>query len=123
MCRLSVCLIYEFQEKLGLSILAIFVGLGLFGQHLNLEYRLLIASTQKGDPLFERELLEDYGAQIIAHLHGNNVEMAIISRSGQPRVRLPDGVSFTHSAFWLRNGDSYDVYNLDHGEDNRLISS
>ena len=111
------------RKKLGFGVLAVIVGLGFFGQHLNLEYRSLIASTQKGDPLFERELLEDYGAQIIAHLHANNVEMAIISRSGQPRDRLPEGVSFTHSAFWLRNGDSYDVYNLYHGEDNRLISS
>lgn len=113
----------SFKKKLGLSVLAVIFGLGLLGQHLNLEYRSLIASTQKGDPLFVRELLEDYGKLIIAHLQDSNVEMAIISRSGQPRARLPEGISFTHSAFWLKNGDSYDVYNLYHGEDNRLISA
>ncbi len=107
----------------GLSILALVVGLGFLGRYLDLEYRSLIASTQKGEALFGRELLEDYGAQIITHLHENNVEMAIISRSGQPRAKLPDGISFTHSAFWVKNGDSYDVYNLYHGEENRLISS
>lgn len=113
----------SFKKKLGLGILAVIVGLGLFGQYLNIEYRSLIASTQKGDALFSREVLEEYGAQITTHLHANNVEMAIISRSGQPRKKLPEGISFTHSAFWLKNGDSYDVYNLYHGEDNRLISS
>ena len=106
---------------IGLPLLLL-VG-ALFMRHLNLEYRDLIASTQKGEPLFERALLEEYGEKIISHLHENNVEMAIISRAGQPRDRLPDGVSYTHSAFWLKSGESYDVYNLYHGEENRLISS
>jgi len=111
------------RRKLALVLVALFITAAGFGQYLNVEYRSLIASTQKGDALFAREVLEEYGAQIISHLNDNNVEMAIISRSGQPRKKLPDGISFTHSAFWLRNGDSYDVYNLYHGEKNRLVSS
>ncbi|MCF6274262.1 MAG: DUF2145 domain-containing protein [Robiginitomaculum sp.] len=106
-----------------LFLSALVVGIIAFGQYLNLEYRTVIASTQKGDALFSKQVLDEYGAQIIAHLNASNVEMAIVSRSGQPRKKLPEGISFTHSAFWLRNGDSYDVYNLYHGEDNRLISS
>jgi len=113
----------SFKKKITLALLVIVAGLGFFGQHLNLEYRSLIASTQKGEPLFAQEVLQDYQKQIIDHLLENNVEMAIISRAGQPRDRLPDGISFTHSAFWLKNGGSYDVYNLYHGEKNRRISS
>ena len=103
--------------------LALILGLAVFGKYLDWEYRSLIASTAKGKPLFEREVLENYGAQIIANLHENNVDMAIVSRSGQPRAKLPKGISYTHSAFWVKNGNSYDVYNLYHGEENRLVSS
>ncbi|HHL43771.1 MAG TPA: DUF2145 domain-containing protein [Hellea balneolensis] len=94
-----------------------------FMRYLDLEYKSLIASTQKGNPLFERSVLEDYGHQIRNHLLENNIEVAILSRSGQPRARLPEGILFTHSAFFVKEGDDYDVYNLYHGEDNRLISS
>ena len=113
----------NWKRTLLIGIPLALLGGAIFMRHLNLEYRDLIASTQKGEPLFERALLEEYGEKIISHLQDNNVEMAIISRSGQPRDRLPDGISYTHSAFWLKNGDSYDVYNLYHGEENRLISS
>ena len=99
------------------------ISIGLFARHLNLEYRSLIASTQKGNPLLPRNILEDYGQQIIAHLNETGADLVIVSRSGQPRQRLPDGISYTHSAFWIKNGESYDVYNLYHGEDNRLVSS
>ena len=111
------------RHKVLLGLLVIGVGFGAFARHLDLEYRSLIASTSKGEPLFSADLLADYSAQVLAHLQDANVELAIISRAGQPRARLPDGIQYTHSAFWLRNGDSYDVYNLYHGEDNRRISS
>ena len=113
----------NWKKNLTLLFLFFVIGMAIFGQYLNLEYRTVIASTQKGEALFTREILEEYGTQIIAHLNDNDVEMAIVSRSGQPRKKLPEGISFTHSAFWLRNGEGYDVYNLYHGEDNRLISS
>lgn len=107
------------------ALLAGIILLGvLFMRHLNLTYRDLIASTQKGEPLFERPLLEAYGQQIIDELSRQDVSLAIVSRSGQPRERLPEGILFTHSAFWLRGDDGeYRVYNLYHGEDNRLKSS
>jgi len=96
----------------------------MFGWHIHTVYRMAAASSPFGEPLFEREILERYGQEIIAELNSNDVELAIISRAGQKRSKLPEGVEFTHSAFWIRTSDgSYDVYNLYHGETNRLISS
>lgn len=95
-----------------------------FGWHIKTVYAGFVASTDQGDPLFERGVLENYGQQILDELADKDVQVAIISRSGQKREKLPDGVMFTHSAFFRRNDvGSYDVYNLYHGEENRLISS
>lgn len=109
------------------SFFLLFVFASMFGWHVHTVYRMAVASSPMGEPLFERDLLEDYGEQIISHLADNNVQAAIISRAGQKRSKLPDGVKFTHSAFWVieqKDGaPHYAVYNLYHGEENRLISS
>jgi len=114
------------------TIFILFLAATLFGWHIHTVYRQVIASSPIGEPLFEREVLEKYGEKIIAELASNNVKAAIISRSGQPRDKLPEGVQYTHSAFWLYdpviddNGEEkpfYAVYNLYHGEENRLVSS
>lgn len=116
---------------IGLAVFLFFTG-GGFAWHLKVVYQSWVASTSKGDPLFERALLEDYGKQIISELASKNVKLAIVSRSGQPRKQLPGGVMYTHSAFWLyapkvgEDGEGiahYKVYNLYHGEKNRLKSS
>lgn len=103
----------------------LFVASSVFGWHVHTVYRSVVASTNIGTPLFDKDTLEDYGNQISQSLHKRKVKAAIISRSGQPRDKLPQGVMFTHSAFFLRDEDTeeYVVYNLYHGEDNRLISS
>ena len=105
----------------------LFVAGSMFGWHVHTVYRMAVASSPMGEPLFERALLEDYGEQIISHLTNNDVKVAIISRAGQKRSKLPKGVEFTHSAFWVlepKDGQPrYVVYNLYHGEENRLISS
>ncbi len=105
----------------------LFVGGSFFGWHIHTVYRMAVASSPMGEPLFERALLEDYGEQIISHLTDSDVKVAIISRAGQKRRKLPKGVKFTHSAFWVfepKDGTPhYAVYNLYHGEENRLISS
>lgn len=99
--------------------------------HLKTVYSAWTASTSTGEPLFERALLEDYGDQIIADLAREDVKLAIISRSGQPREDLPDGINYTHSAFWVYDSDAnsnggtspqYAVYNLYHNDVNRLKS-
>jgi len=105
----------------------LFVFGSFFGWHIHTVYRMAVGSSPIGEPLFPQETLEDYGQKIVAELTAKNVQAAIISRAGQPRDKLPTGVEFTHSAFWLYEprGDEphYAVYNLYHGEENRLISS
>lgn len=98
------------------------VGFGWLGWHVSTVYRGFVASTDLGDPLYPRETLERYGDQLVAELRSKDVQLAIVSRAGQPRRKLPDGVMFTHSAFFLRSGEGYDVYNLYHGEEDRLTS-
>jgi len=104
---------------------AVFIASSVFGWHVHTVYRSVVASTNIGTPLFDKDTLENYGNQISQSLRRHDVKAAIVSRSGQPRNKLPEGVMFTHSAFFLRDDVSQDyvVYNLYHGEDNRLISS
>ncbi len=112
--------------KILIGAIAAFVIIGsLFGWHIHTVYRQVVASTNVGPALFEADVLEAYGETITNNLRANNVKAAIISRSGQPREKLPEGVMFTHSAFFLYEPetDKYAVYNLYHGEENRLISS
>ena len=107
-----------------ISFFVLFVFGSLFGWHIHTVYRMAAASSPFGEPLFEREVLETYGQRINAELNAKNVDLAIISRAGQKRSQLPEGVDFTHSAFWIRQADgTYAVYNLYHGEENRLVST
>ena len=130
MYRLWVSLTYElslvtFQIKLILALIgALLVAVFGYGWHIRTVYAGYVASTDSGDPLFPRETLEDYGQQILDDLSRKNVKLAIVSRAGQTRDKLPEGVMFTHSAFFRQKIDGgYDVYNLYHGEENRLKSS
>ena len=111
--------------KLGFAaLLALLIAVFGYGWHIRTVYAGYVASTDQGDALFPRETLERYGAQLEAALRADDVQLAIVSRSGQKREKLPPGVMFTHSAFFRRNpAGGYDVYNLYHGEEDRLTSS
>ncbi|MDB2437170.1 DUF2145 domain-containing protein [Hellea sp.] len=106
-------------------VAALFIASSVFGWHIHTVYRQFTASTNIGPALFDDETLGNYGKTITAELRKNNVKAAIVSRSGQPRDKLPKGVMFTHSAFFLYQPETenYAVYNLYHGEENRLVSS
>jgi len=104
--------------------LALLVAIFGYGWHLKTVYAGYTASTDSGDALFPQDTLKDYGQQILNELNRKNVKLAIVSRAGQTRDKLPEGVKFTHSAFFRRNDTGgYDVYNLYHGEKNRLRST
>ena len=105
--------------------LALFIASSIFGWHIHTVYRQVVASTNVGPALFGAQTLDKYGKTITAELRKKNVKAAIVSRSGQPRDKLPEGVMFTHSAFFLYQEETQDyaVYNLYHGEENRLVSS
>ena len=104
------------------TVLLIIAVLG-FGWHLKGIYEGYVASTDRGAALYSAEVLEDYGKQITRDLKAKNVEVAILSRAGQPRKNLPKGVDYTHSAFFVRQtGGDYYVFNLYHEQENRLRS-
>jgi len=116
----------DLKWKILLGLLAVlFIASSVFGWHIHTVYRQVVASTNVGPALFKAETLDKYGNTITAELRQKNVKAAIISRSGQPRNKLPDDVMFTHSAFFLYQDEiqDYAVYNLYHGEENRLVSS
>jgi len=111
-------------------VVTVVIGSFAFGWHLSTVYNSFVASTSIGDPLFEPAVLTHYGNQLEDYLTENNVKVAIVSRAGQPRDKLPEGIRYTHSAFWVsrqalnpESATGYDVYNLYHGEENRLVSS
>ena len=105
-------------------IIGLLIAVFGYGWHIKSVYSGFVASTDNGDALFPRETLEAYGQQILDELTQKDVKLAIVSRAGQTREKLPKGVMFTHSAFFRRNDTGgYDVYNLYHGEENRLRSS
>lgn len=74
----------------------------------------------------------DFADQIEARLLADNVQTAIVFRTGRPRSKLPKGISFTHGAFWVQSDvrmsdgeirKAYAVYNLFHGEGDLVLSS
>ena len=101
-----------------------FIAVFGYGWHIRTVYQGYTASTDQGDSLYPRETLENYGQQILDDLKAKDVKLALVSRAGQKRDKLPEGVMYTHTAFFRRNAaGEYDVYNLYHGEENRLVSS
>lgn len=115
----------DIKWKIALALLALlFISSSAFGWHIHTVYRGFVASTDAGKPTYSDAVRENFGRQITQNLRAKGVKFAILSRSGQAREKLPDGIAFTHSAFWLVNDTGgYDVWNLYHGEDNRLVSS
>lgn len=115
----------DIKLKVLLGILgAAFIASAVFGIHLHHVYRGFVASTTSGEPTYPLSVRQSFGEQITASLRANDARVAIVSRAGQKREKLPEGIAFTHSAFWaLQDDGSYAVYNLYHGEENRLISS
>jgi hypothetical protein len=70
-----------------------------------------------------------FSKQIERDLAGKGARVAIVFRTGRPRSELPDGIDYTHGAFWtfvpitLDDGraiNGYAVYNLYHGDGKTL---
>ena len=78
---------------------------------------------------FAPEEAAGFSKQIETALAERDARVAIVFRTGRSRDRLPDGVSFTHGAFWVyqpirtATGDimrGYVTYNLFHGDGETL---
>ena len=66
----------------------------------------------------------DFSKQVERELASRGAYIALVFRSGRPRSDLPDGMGYTHGAFWIygpvaeadgSQGHGYAVYNLYHG--------
>ena len=80
---------------------------------------------------FAVEDAADFSKQIERDLAARGARVALVFRTGRAREDLPDGVRYTHGAFWvwseLETGDGrrlhgYAVHNLYHHEDDRRHS-
>lgn len=78
---------------------------------------------------FSAEEAASFSKQIEHTLAERGARVALVFRSGRTRDRLPDGVRFTHGAFWvyqpIARADGSDMrgyvtYNLFHGDGNSL---
>ena len=79
--------------------------------------------------------LEDsarFSKQVERDLAAKGARIAIVCRTGRPRDKLPEGISYTHCAFWAyrtittedgRTLQGYAVYNLYHGDGEKLAKS
>jgi hypothetical protein len=70
-----------------------------------------------------------FSKQIERELAAKGARLAIVFRTGRPRDKLPEGISYTHGAFWAyvpitladgRSTNGYAVYNLYHGDGETL---
>ncbi len=71
----------------------------------------------------------DFSKQIERTLAAEGARVAIVFRTGRPRDKLPEGIDYTHGAFWVyrdivtEDGErlrGYAVYNLYHGDGETL---
>lgn len=70
-----------------------------------------------------------FSKQVERDLAAKGARLAIVFRTGRARSELPDGISYTHGAFWVyspieledgRSINGYAVYNLYHGDGEKL---
>ncbi|WP_238934636.1 DUF2145 domain-containing protein [Maricaulis parjimensis] len=82
-------------------------------------------------PPWSVEEAADFSKQIERDLAARGARVALVFRSGRAREDLPDGVRYTHGAFWVyseletedgRRVHGYAVHNLYHYEDDRRSS-
>ena len=80
---------------------------------------------------FSTEEAADFSKQIERELAARGARVAIVFRSGRLREDLPDGIRYTHGAFWVYSEletetgeriNGYAVHNLYHGEEDRRTS-
>jgi len=80
---------------------------------------------------FPIEASADFAKQIERELAGQGTRIALVFRTGRARSDLPDGIRYTHGAFWIysqvqtEDGETlsgYSVHNLYHGAEDRRTS-
>ncbi|MEE2527128.1 DUF2145 domain-containing protein [Hyphobacterium sp. HN65] len=110
---------------------------GLTGIVLAVLFLVIVPNANAGSGAapanrFSVEEAADFSKQIERDLAARGARIALVFRTGRDREDLPDGVRYTHGAFWVyqpirtEDGETlygYAVYNLYHGEEDRLVSN
>lgn len=87
------------------------------------------SSAQSDGALLSVQEAADFSKQIERTLAADGARVAIVFRTGRTRDKLPDGIDYTHGAFWVyrdiatEEGGTirgYAVYNLYHGDGESL---
>lgn len=87
------------------------------------------ASGRAATAMMAVEDAAEFSKQIEQSLAARGARLAMVFRSGRDRSDLPDGISYTHGAFWvyqpIQKADGttirgYAVYNLYHGDGETL---
>jgi hypothetical protein len=82
-------------------------------------------SAQAPGSYLKAEEVAAFAKQVERDLAARGARVAIVFRTGRPRDALPEGISYTHGAFWVyspitladgRQINGYAVYNLYHGD-------
>jgi hypothetical protein len=82
-------------------------------------------SARTANPHLSPDQAAAFSKQIEETLAAKGARLAIVFRTGRPRNKLPDGIAYTHGAFWAyvpikladgRSINGYAVYNLYHGD-------
>ena len=88
-------------------------------------------SSASAEARFTAAEAADFAKQIEEDLAAQGARLAIVFRAGRPREDLPDGIDYTHGAFWVhqpiqtedgRTLYGYASYNLYHGQEDRSRS-
>ena len=65
-------------------------------------------SSQSEAPKLPIEEVSDFADQVQADLAARGAHVAIVSRIGRDPAQLPDGISYTHVAFWVYSNITMD---------------
>lgn len=93
--------------------------------------QVMPGSSRTPTDVFSLQDAADFSKQIERELAERGAFVALVFRSGRSRDALPDGVRYTHGAFWVytpietEDGGTvygYAVYNLYHGEEDVTAS-
>ena len=108
------------------------ISMMLFILSLALPSYVMAGSSEAGKPILSQVAVVDFANRVQQDLASRGASVAIVSRMGRNPNVLPDGVTYTHVAFWVYSqttradgstGRGYQVYNLYQQAENDTRSS
>lgn len=96
-----------------------------------LPVRAMAGSSAAGNPILPAAEVATFADRVQNDLASRGARVAIVSRMGRDPAQMPDGILYTHVAFWVYSqitladgsrGQGYRVYNLYQREGDRMVS-